>query len=172
MQHIDPLIKIPRQVTDPVETWNYYGVDHDLYSIAFMSKEYGNRGHWLNVNVRPQPSTRFREMESFFFADSQPRGVHTYSLTLSQIFDGFGLETVDVLAMDIEGIEVEVLEQHDWKVAPHFIAVEIHSYEPNCGRERIMGCLEQQGYELMSETPTNVNSKYPTLEAKFIKTSF
>ena len=63
------------------------------------------------------------------------------------------------LSVDVEGMELEVLESHDWgRLRPHFIAVEWLA--PPSVKEAISSdvhrFLEQQEYELICKTPATL----------------
>jgi hypothetical protein len=63
------------------------------------------------------------------------------------------------LSMDVEGMELEVLESHDWdRFRPRFVAVEW--LEPLSVKETISSgvsrFLQQQKYDLISKTPATL----------------
>lgn len=62
--------------------------------------------------------------------------------------------TIDVLTVDVEGLDLEVLESNDWKMyAPRVVAVEDHGFdahEPT--KSRIFSFLRDKGYTLKAHT--------------------
>ena len=68
-------------------------------------------------------------------------------------------EDLTFLSVDVEGMELEVLESHDWdRFRPHFVAVEW--LEPLSVKEALSSgvyrFLEQQKYDLISKTPATL----------------
>lgn len=50
---------------------------------------------------------------------------------LSEIIKNNKLSRVDFLNIDVEGMDMEVLQSHDWVIRPRVIAIEDHSFNPS-----------------------------------------
>ena len=170
MESVDELKRVPDLVCADIDNWKYYGIDEDPSSITNVSTRFGGRGVWLTAKVGEYFD--FEPIWSGFFHASEWMGLYSHALTLDQVFRGFSLDHVDVLAMDIEGAETDVLETHDWHVHPHYITVEVHEESlpvdnPRSGR--IKALLNEKGYKLLREQRTNLKLETPTIEIQFIK---
>ena len=168
--NVYPLEKIPAEVYADIDGWKFYGVDRDPHSIAYLSKKHGTQGHWINASIKTD-TPQFVETDSWDWCRGIPHGNYAVPLTLQQVFEGFNLNELDVLAIDIEGAEFDALEQHDFnQISPRFISVEIHTYHNTAdeGLRRIENCITPYGYRLDHTIPSNLDNKFPTLEAKFI----
>lgn len=165
LESIDPILRIPESVCEDIETWRYIGVDQDPNSIAHLCQMHGAKGRWITAQVGSE-SGALIEINSHLWGDDKFQGLHATVLSLEHIINGFGLNPLDVLAMDIEGMEFGVLRDYSWIVKPRFITVEIHSYESI--QSDVQSIIEDVGYSLLSLTPTNIGNRYPTIEAKYI----
>ena len=153
------------------EKWEFYGIDCDPYSIAHVSKDNRQDGHWILAYISPETGG-FEEVVSLCFREKARDSMFVPKISLPDIINQFDIPHIDLLAVDIEGAEVDMFESYDWRICPKYIAVEIHSYQPlEVTRGRVVNCLERAGYTLQSETPTNQCNPFPTLEAKFMRTS-
>ena len=164
--------RIPDLIVSGVASWKYYGVDCNPYSIQHVTKIY-NTGSWLTARIVPNPDYSFREVPLLGFADGKGwhRGVFSPCVTLSELFRGFHLCSVDVLAIDIEGSEKDVFKHYDWSICPRYMTIEVHSFDrnPQVFKNETVNAIIKGGYELISETPTNVDTPFPTVEACFIR---
>ena len=161
------LKRVPEQVFQDIDQWTYWGADQDYHSICYMANHHGDKGNWIATQVNGNADGRFNRFESHLWHQEQFRGMFSTLTSLKDLFMGFGLYDIDVLAMDIEGMELGVLQHHDWEShSPKYIALEIHSYDPIY--DDVMQIFERLPYKLLSVTPTNIGNKYPTQEAQFI----
>lgn len=60
-----------------------------------------------------------------------------------------GMTHIDVLSIDVEGLDLEVLESHDWRIRPTVIIVEASPNAPTSA------FLHDKGYELVGQTKLN-----------------
>lgn len=67
--------------------------------------------------------------------------------SLAEILGGIG--HIDLLNVDVEGLDLEVLQSHDWKVKPKVVIVEAMPGSP------VSKFLEEKGYELVGLTRLN-----------------
>ncbi len=72
--------------------------------------------------------------------------------------------TIDLLSVDVEGLDLEVLESNDWtRFSPRVIAVEDHGFDAHePARSRIFSFLRDKGYTLKAHTgPTLIFIRTP-----------
>lgn len=118
-----------------------------LYSNTYRLYQKG----WSGICVDPNPSTRrlfrlFRPRDSYFTAGVGVKGHRLYFQHKDGAYNGFSQHPtqpligttevpiwplltfinrpVDFLNVDCEGMDLEVLQTHDWKIKPTVIAVE------------------------------------------------
>ena len=173
MNGIDKNKRIPTAIFNDIDEWEYIGVEQQPHSIAYLLTVIGAPARWVICRVDEHP-------EGFAHVLAHridPADVYyeVPQMMLGQLFHGLRLDynpdMVDVLAMDIEGNEAKVLESHDWKVIPRFIAVEIHSFEEGI-KERVDNVLFDKDYELIYTVPTNQETTAPTLESHYIQRKY
>jgi FkbM family methyltransferase len=139
--------------------------DPVLYSNTYYFYKKG----WSGINIDPNPdlASRYhllRPRDTFVCtgigngeASYQPQADGAYNkfekgsgmqLTkLSEIFKD--LKKVDFLNIDVEGMEMDVLTSHDWKVTPTVIAVEHEKFDPNNpSASEVYNLLRSKGYSL------------------------
>lgn len=165
------LKRVPKSVYRDIDQWTYWGVDQDYHSICYMAKHYGEKGNWIATQLNGHEGGRFNRFQSHLWHQDQFRGMFSTLTTLKDLFLGFGLYDIDVLAMDIEGMELGVFQQFTWEGgwethAPKYIALEIHSYQPI--HDEVMSIFESLPYEILQTVPTNTENDYPTTEVQFI----
>ena len=152
------------------EGWKFYGIDCDPHSIAHVSGAFQEKGYWILAYVSGSSET-FQQVDSLEFRDNAPDNMFIPIVSFAGILDHFRISDVDVLAMDIEGAEIEFFETYDWKVKPIFISVEVHSFNMDLEEafSRIADCLRRQNYRVVGKIPfVEKVIEYPTLEAKFL----
>jgi len=66
---------------------------------------------------------------------------------LSEILEG--VKSIDVLSIDVEGLDLEVLKTHDWQVFPRIILIEAKPGSETCN------FLVEKGYVLVGLTKLN-----------------
>jgi hypothetical protein len=60
-------------------------------------------------------------------------GEGTPTITVPGLMQQFGLETIDVLKIDVEGAEREIFAACDWMDKVRFLAIELHDrFWPGC----------------------------------------
>ena len=73
------------------------------------------------------------EVAAEFKARSYPRFIRKEKAHLSPlnvILSKHNITKVDFLDVDVEGLDVEVLESFDWKLAPRVVAIESRAFDP------------------------------------------
>lgn len=50
---------------------------------------------------------------------------------LCDIITEYGLSKIDFLNVDVEGLDLDVLKSHDWRIRPSVIAIEDHFFDPS-----------------------------------------
>lgn len=146
------------------KTDGYY-IDVGAYHPHLYSNTYAfyKRG-WRGVVIDPNPSMRtlfrvFRPRDTFINAgvgvgerryhehadgaynDFTP-GTGTRLRPLRDIVHEQRIARIDLLDIDVEGMDLEVLQTHDWSVAPAVVAVE------SAAGSAAQAYLEEKGYEL------------------------
>ncbi len=83
---------------------------------------------------------------TFFGVNLDTKELHLTSITLNDLLDREGINSVNLLSIDVEGHEVEVLEGLDLdRFSPELIVIEIMG--PN--KERVTQYMNQHGYYLI-----------------------
>ncbi len=73
---------------------------------------------------------------------------------LSEILREQGITHIDFLTIDVEGLDREVLESHDWSIRPTVIAVEDNQFTVAAPeKSRVYEYLVQKGYHLAAFAP-------------------
>ena len=65
--------------------------------------------------------------------------------TLNEIIKECGIDQIDFLTIDVEGMDLEVLETHDWSIKPTVIAIEASLGSPT------QSLLEGKGYKFVGK---------------------
>jgi FkbM family methyltransferase len=69
--------------------------------------------------------------------------------TLAEVVHTHTVTHIDVLNIDVVGLDLEVLESHDWNVPPLFIIIEDHTFRPDNVKENmIVQFLSAKGYTI------------------------
>ena len=119
---------IPAEKFEDVDSWNYVGVDEDINSILLHSGRYETAGTWVVARMGSGVPV-LNGVTSFHWHKNKFKGCYVPCITLSQLFEGLGCSTVEILAVDIEGSEFELFENYDWSLFPRLIHVELHAFE-------------------------------------------
>ena len=68
---------------------------------------------------------------------------------LSAILAQYGISKIDFISVDVEGMDLAVLQSHDWSVPPRVIAVESVTFNPDAPYETaVYRYLRERGYRL------------------------
>lgn len=125
----DRLIWKPSDLPEDA-TWDYYGVDGDPICILDWCDKKIPNSHWINVflwngtgiiranEIKDALPTSQNRFDPNFFVGS---------ITLSQLIRSLDIDDLEILAMDIEGCEMEVFHEYDWSLRPRYLIVETHS---------------------------------------------
>ena len=126
------------------DEWRYIGIDKYENSInnMKMKNKSNDNVHWICAEI----------------------GSRNNQISLDTLCQCYNLESIDVLAIDVEGAELDILENWSWNPTPHFIAVEVHTnFGIDCDKFR--SYIESKGYKLVLSEPTN---HHATVEYQFI----
>lgn len=185
MDNIIPEKRIPQELFGH-ERFEFHGVDCDVASIAFMSKLHPHC-YWYPYFVT---SSEEKASQKYTYAsdlyglahpeipadvrkwarDNLSINVCIEKITLSELFaDKIEVSHIDVLAMDIEGYEVETFCNYDWKIKPTFIAVEFHYLWIDITQQDFEDLFYRNGYKKVLEERSNVaDGIHQTVELQFI----
>ena len=183
------------KVVNSIDRWKYYGIDHNLQMLTehidrVIDQVGTNKGHWLSATL------------SGFSQDKYLKSNYNYNMfapnqSLDDVVNGFGLEDVALLVLDIENDEYMVLKNYSWSICPLEIAVEVHSfidyafiekynhrlavYKPEnmsgnpqetlrLNQNAMKNMIESKGYTLYFNRGLNdFVEEHPTSEMKFIR---
>ena len=174
-----------QKIIDSIDSWEYYGIEQSVGSVTAMANKFGDAGHWLGARLIGSSKLPYRSIR-------YKREVAPYvpNVTLDDVINGFRLERIDLLALDIENDEYSVLSNYDWHIRPATLSCEVHSYydyekllaspdgveisvnpadtlERNCGLLETL--LKDCGYSLYFKKCVNPwHEDFPTKELKFI----
>ena len=107
-------------------SFHFYGIDMCPGSITHLSEKYKEteRSTWICGRVGAKNGKLARTPLNF--KDASIRNICVPTFTLAQMIEDLKLETLDLLAVDIEGDEYVLFEKHDWKIKPFYIKIEGH----------------------------------------------
>ena len=91
---------------------------------------------------------------------------------LDQIIADLRLTRLDLLALDIEGTEVELIQNYSWHLKPTFLTIEYHDEYVLMPKHAFENLITRQGYTKINQQPTNYSPGrgiYPTTEFQFIR---
>ena len=137
--------------------YNYYGIDEQPWIITKLEKEYEyiERANWMCMRAEPKTG--------IYLQSGWGRNKRNFvgGFTLDQIFDcvcnDSGIDTIDVMKMDIEGAEIEVLKHYSFSRKPRLLMIEAHVWFNENACEIVKQIIEQQGYKQILHTPTNLD---------------
>lgn len=73
---------------------------------------------------------------------------------LKDIVAETGITTIDFLSIDVEGLELEVLESHNWSITPTIVAIEDNAFNPDRPNDSLVyQLLIDKGYRLVAVAP-------------------
>ena len=141
----DPLKTLPCELRKTAGQWRYIGVDRNPASIAYMKEQYGYNPnmHWVCTTV----------------------GLGTEQVSIDNLIRMYRIDSLDVLAIDIEGGEQIILKDFSWEIKPHYLAVEVHTCY-GVSKTEFVSFIEEQGYRLINRKLTNNGN---TLECQFLQ---
>ena len=146
-----PVLKqIPSELRD-FENWMYVGIDQDPFSIALMMERHSSaeRTSWVSTGIKNSDS------EIIISGSAVPKSIGlycAYTQPLTKVLRDLGIHRIDVLAMDIEGAEMEFWETYNWVMLPRYVALEAH-YDYADPLKKIFAL---RGYELILQEETNI----------------
>ena len=158
--------------------WQYYGIDADGDSIAYLIKSKDKRDNvqWIQAAVSYSETklleinhNRFH-MNPFFDTCLVP------TIEFDKLIKLLEIEQISVLVIDIEGGEIDLLNFYSWDIKPEYIAVEVHAnhnhtiegLDYNC--DQVLDILKSEDYVLCREFGTNIRDGISyTNEMQFAK---
>lgn len=74
-------------------------------------------------------------------------------MPLARVLKKYGITRIDLLNVDVEGMDFEVLKTHDWNIPTRIITAEDESFNPDVPNENgLYRYLREKGYELIGLT--------------------
>lgn len=166
MKYQPRLLQLPKQIYEKMDTWSYFGVDECPTSTAHLGVLHWGDCRWVTASIGV--GHHISQVNTRFTPENNGK-VYAVQIPLHALFKELGLSVVDVLAMDVEGMELMIFEHFDWKIKPRYITVEVHSFPEFIDNyDKLLPLIEKQGYSINEITPTNINSPTPTTEVSFI----
>jgi FkbM family methyltransferase len=107
------------------------------------------------IGVRPALVTRFLIGLLFFRYKQDPVRTRSQCVSLGRIMDEFDLETINLLKIDCEGGEYDIfagVSPAQWQRIER-ISMEFHELQPDHKHEKLVACLEQQGFRVEVRKP-------------------
>ena len=156
------LKQIPFSVLKGIDRWRYFGIDACPKSITRLAEMFFEIPSASLIHACVKGTHKLCKVDIF---REPPYFVKNISITFDDLIKYLKIDRIDVLAMDIEGDEVSVLENYSFRIIPKFIAVESHEkyYLGNYGR--LEAFLVDKGYKLLVSEMTNEGN---TREYQFI----
>ena len=184
--HIEPLKHVPKALD--YKEWQYFGVDVNPTSIDFMAYRYrlknakfiiacvkgDNKVGFVNYVISRIAGDIYKKNVTYELNNDLVQTCYVVKMSLSTLINLLGLQTLDVLAVDIEGTEQEIFENYDWKIKPRYISVEMHHLFPNftMNQQEFEAIFTRQGYKKINEEDTNGLPTFPphcrTKELQFL----
>ena len=179
---VDELKHIP-EIFESISDWHFIGIDCDPGSILCMRERFPDTLTTINAlvtgNIRGivkrYLSDAFhivRDIAFFDLSDYPARAYLMPQTPFDEIVSSLGLCHIDVLAVDIEGGEVELFENYSWEIAPRFLAIEFHDCFLDMARSDFEKVILDKGYTKIREAPTNYSldaNTYHTTELQFLR---
>ncbi|MCC7407820.1 MAG: FkbM family methyltransferase [Phycisphaeraceae bacterium] len=103
-------------------------------------------GAAIAQNMRTNGFENYRVVTSFIGAKGDDQGRAGATISMTELLDGQGLETVDLMKMDIEGSEFALFEEPGWLGRVRGLTMEIHPRWGDPGK--VVGVLREAGFEV------------------------
>lgn len=182
MQAIDPLKQVPHQL-QTIKRWQFIGIDSDCASTLLMQQKYPSDAVWINAFVTGNKHGICRQLITNVYYEllnmKTPKKLENVSFPgflipmkpLDEIIVNLGLTRLDLLALDIEGTEVELMENYSWNLKPAYLSIEFHHNMLDIPQKDFDKIILDQGYTKIFEKETNFDGdgKTHTTELQFLK---
>jgi len=182
-EEIEQLKHVP-EVFEAIQDWHFIGIDCDPGSILVMRERFPDVITCINAFVTGNKkgvvkrylSDAFHIIHDIAFFDLSDYPVREFWIPqtpFDEIVSSLGLSHIDVLAVDIEGGEVELFENYSWEIVPKFLSIEFHDCFLEIPRHDFEKIFVSQGYTKIREEPTNFSvdtNLFHTTELQFLRT--
>lgn len=184
--------QIPHFFLEDSEPFNFYGIDVDPESVAYLCNRYRHRKrvNWICVGV--DNSIHLKKMPDRYknsnYYKYNLENKYLVFITMKELLESLRLKTLDILAVDIDGYEHVIFENmRAWCLLPTFITVEYHEKyfmvgrdkpikgkeHPDHDKEEFINKIIQNGYDLFNsveriEVPPHILTEYQFLRKDFI----
>ncbi len=126
-QQWDIPIELP--IFEASKAWCYYGVDMNPHWIHNYRQEplyhLDPRVHFIHALVHAEDNKDLRHDN---FTVKENGNLQMKSTALETLFSEIS-EPIGVLAMDVEGAELDIIKGYSWSECPKYIIIEIHNIE-------------------------------------------
>ena len=162
-----PEVCVPDEIIEGIESWNYFGIDRDPTSIALMIDKYKSRGTWVCNNLKVGDDLKYASIWTRLHKHIQNapstqnrQFLRSVPVEMSDVFRHLYIHRIDVMVVDVDGVETCLFERYDWRIIPRFIHIELHPFgiDPY-NRHNIRTLFEGQGYELAEEIRLDSHEK-------------
>ena len=178
-EQMEPVKHVP-SVLQTIEQWQFIGIDSDCASTLLMQQRCPN-AVWINAFVTGNQNGMCRHLITNAYYDLleipipekiELPGFLVPQKPLDEIIADLRLTRLDLLALDIEGTEVELIQNYSWHLKPTFLTIEYHDEYVLMPKHAFENLITRQGYTKINEQPTNYSPGrgiYPTTEFQFIR---
>ena len=179
---------LPEFFTKDPAPFQFYGVDVEPESIAHVanSRHYKNLPNitWICAGISDdhylmKPTSRYDRAEWYQFPTHNR--MHVY-ITMKHLINSISPETLDVLAIDIDGYEHYIFnDMENWSILPTYITIEYHPF--GIDRENREAVKREEAHDNLIATIVGNGYKHldpvikheagrPVEEMQFLKTDF
>lgn len=149
----DELKQVPDVIQKDIDRWRYIGVDACPKSVSGLVEHFYNIPSAVLVNAYVTgEANKLTKVDIF---RNPPYFIKSISITLDQLVLSLCVNRIDVLAIDVEGDEVDMLLNYSFRIRPHFITVESHEKYYLGEYGKVENHLRNMGYMLLCSVDTN-----------------
>ena len=143
----------------PSDRWYYYGVDSDPVNTVDWNQKQIPNTNWINVFISNEPGViNIESVENMAPRNKQLLGQTFFvgKITLSQLIENLNLNSLEILAMDLNGYEIEVFDEYDWDIKPQYLIIEAINSDITI-KDSLAQLFANNGYEEVTQTLRNDN---------------
>jgi FkbM family methyltransferase len=130
----------------------------------YINKAIGTYDGMTNIHYATNPTEEWHKGIGYIDEAEVATGIGRYfdgknetvksipCITLNTLLEQYRVKRIDLLKIDIEGLEYKILESFDWTIKPAVLNVEIRHWTTE-NRNRWKRELEEMGYVVFMEGP-------------------